>query len=184
VDKAIVTVLLIIAGVACVAFIFNSVYPAITRGGDAVVSMGDRMADRIRSQVNIIHAVSEYDPACNTTFWRDTDNSTTFDIFGWAKNVGTTRILAPRRSDVFFGREGNFRRIPHVGHAGGVMPFWKYAIQDGGAEWGKAGTIRITIRYASSWLLSDLAGDPVSTIYKLMIILPNGISNEIYFSIR
>jgi hypothetical protein len=184
VDKAIVTVLLIIAGVACVAFIFNSVYPAITRGGDAVVSMGDRMADRIRSQVNIIHAVSEFDPACNTTFWRDTDNSTTFDIFGWAKNIGTTRILAPRRSDVFFGREGNFRRIPHVDHAGGVRPFWKYAIQDGRAEWGGAATIKITIRYAAAWINSRLDANPPGTIYKLKIILPNGISNEIYFSIR
>lgn len=182
-DKAIVTVLLIIAGVACVAFIFNSVYPAITRGGEAVVSMGDRMADRIRSQVSIIHAVSEFDPHAPGN-WADTDNSATFDIFVWAKNVGTTRILAPQRSDVFFGREGNFWRIPHVDHAGGVRPYWEYAIQDGGAEWGRAGTIKIIIRYHTSWVHSGLDADPANTIYKVKIILPNGISNEIYFSIR
>ena len=177
-DKAIITVLLIIAGIVCVAFIFNSVYPAITRGAGAVVSMADSMDDRIRSQVNIIHAVSEFDPKAVGN-WRDTNNNMAFDIFAWAKNVGTTCILAPRRSDVFFGRVGGFRRIPHVDHAGGVRPFWQYTIEDGGTEWGLATTLKVTIVYADNWIASGLL---TGVIYQVKIILPNGISNEIHFS--
>ncbi len=179
-DKAIITVLLIIAGVACVAFIFNSVYPAITRGSDAVVSMADRMDDRIRSQVNIIHAVTEFDPRAAGN-WTDTNASGTFDIFAWSKNVGSTRILGPERSDVFFGREGNFRRIPHENHVpAGQMPRWRYTFEDGGAEWGPARTLRITIVYATTWAASGLS---TGIIYRVMMILPNGISHQIYFSI-
>ncbi|MCL0093923.1 hypothetical protein M1O53_02960 [Dehalococcoidia bacterium] len=177
-DKAIITVLLIIAGVASVAFIFNSVYPAITRGSDAVVSMADRMDDRIRSQVNVIHAVSEYDPNAPGN-WTDINTNTDFDIFAWVKNVGTTRILTPRRSDVFFGREGSFQRIPHVDYAGGVKPFWQYVVEDTGGEWVSARTLKITIVYADDWATSGLS---TGVTYLVKMILPNGISDEIYFS--
>ena len=178
-DKAIITVLLIIAGVACVAFIFNSVYPAITRGSDAVVSMADRIDDRIRSQVNIIHAVSEYDPNAPGN-WTDINTNGDFDIFAWVKNVGTTRILTPRRSDVFFGREGSFQRIPHDDFVDpGVWPYWQYVVEDTGGEWVSARTLKITIVYADDWATSGLSP---GVAYRVKIILPNGISDEIYFS--
>ncbi|MCL0088485.1 hypothetical protein M1N87_01535, partial [Dehalococcoidia bacterium] len=111
--------------------------------------------------------------------WTDINTSGRFDIFAWAKNVGTTRILTPRRSDVFFGREGMFRRIPHADHAGGVMPYWEYTIKDGGAEWGSATTLKVTIVYATDWVASGLL---TGVIYQVKIILPNGISDEIHFS--
>ncbi|MCL0095195.1 hypothetical protein M1O52_01465 [Dehalococcoidia bacterium] len=178
-DKAIITVLLIIAGVACVAFIFNSVYPAITRGSDAVVSMADRIDDRIRSQVNIIHAVSEYDPNAPGN-WTDINTNTDFDIFAWVKNVGTTRILTPRRSDVFFGREGSFQRIPHDDFVDpGVWPYWQYVVEDTGGEWVSARTLKITIVYSDDWATSGLSP---GVAYLVKMILPNGISDEIYFS--
>ena len=112
-DKAIITVLLIIAGVVCVAFMFNAIYPAINRGSDAVVSMASVVDDRIKSRVDIVHAVSEYDPNNGPSFWNDTNSNSSFDIFAWVKNVGSSRILGVERCDVFFGEEGDFHRIPH-----------------------------------------------------------------------
>lgn len=184
-DKAIITVLLIIAGVVCVAFMFNGIYPAITRGSDAVVSMASQVDDRIKSQVNIIHAVTEYDPndvPPQGDYWNDTQPNSTFDIIAWVKNVGTSRILGVERCDVFFGEEGNFQRIPHSDYAGEPPqePYWEDTIEDNSTDWGPAKTMKITIRYADDFTSSGLA---TGTTYLVKIIIPNGITDEIYFSL-
>ena len=50
-DKAIITMMLIIAGIVCVSVMFNSIYPALNRGSDAVVSMASVVDDRIKSLI-------------------------------------------------------------------------------------------------------------------------------------
>lgn len=175
-DKPIITVLLIIAGVVCVCFIFNSVYPAVTQGSHAVVSMADKIDDRLKSNISIIHIASEYDPQSGN--WTDSNGNDDFEIFAWVKNIGTTRILRPDRSDIFFGHEGNFHRIPYTDYASGY-PRWEYQIQGGQTEWKQANTVKITIKYdtfASSGLSSG-------TTYMLRMIIPNGISDEGYLSL-
>jgi len=179
-DKAIITVLLIIAGVVCVTFMFNGIFPAINRGSDAVVSMAAQVDDRIKSQVSIVHSTSEYDPNDAVDHWNDVNSNGTFDIFAWVKNVGDSRILAVERCDVFFGAEGNFQRISHEDYAGGLKPYWQDTLQDSASEWGRGKTLKITIRYANNFVESGLSA---GTTYLVKLIIPNGISDEIYFSL-
>lgn len=179
-DKAITTLLLIVAGVVCVAFIFNGVYPAITKGSSAVAGMATTVNERIKSRISIIHAVSEYDPNDSVDYWNDVNANNKFDIFAWVKNVGKSRILAPENCDVFFGKEGNFRRIPYVDYAGGSLPYWEYTIEDNGGEWGPARTLKITVVYADDFNSSGLE---TGVTYLIKVIIPNGISDEIYFSL-
>ena len=179
-DKAIITVLLIIAGVVCVAFMFNGIYPAINRGSDAVVSMAAQVDERLKTQISIIHAVSEYDPNDAVDHWNDINSNGTFDIFAWVKNVGSSRILAVKKSDIFFGEEGNFRRITHQDYAGGAKPYWQDTLEDNATEWGPGKTLKVTICYADDF---DSSGLSAGTTYLIKVIIPNGISDEIYFSL-
>ncbi|MDD5093381.1 MAG: hypothetical protein PHV74_03240 [Dehalococcoidia bacterium] len=178
-DKAIITVLLIIAGVVCVTVMFNGIFPAITKGSDAVVSMASQVDDRIKSQVSIVHAVSEYDPD-SPGEWNDVNGNGSFDVFAWVKNVGDSRILAVNGCDVFFGAEGNFQRISHDDYVSSGFPYWQDTIEDTATEWGRGETLKITIVFADSFASSGMAA---GTTYLMKVIIPNGISDEIYFSL-
>ncbi len=156
-DKAITTALLIIAGVICSVILFNSVYPAINRSSSALVSMTDKINDRMKSRISIVHAAN-------------TANRTTEYI--WVKNVGSSRIVSIEESDVFFGQEGDFSRIPHVDDAGGGYPRWQYTLENN-TEWKTGATLKITITYDS---------DPGTGTYFIKVVIPNGISDEYYFS--
>lgn len=179
-EKAIITVLLIVAGVVCVAVMFNGIFPAINSGSDAVVSMASKVDDRIQSQVDIIHATSEYNPDDTVNHWNDINGNGTFDILAWVKNVGSTRILGVDESDVFFGEDGDFQRVPYVDYANGVKPYWEYTLEDGATQWGPGDTLALTIVYADDFNSSGLTA---GTTYLLKMIIPNGISDEIYFSL-
>ncbi len=156
-DKAITTTLLIIAGVVCMIFVFNSVYPMVNRSSAAMVSMADKVDDRMKSRVSIVHAANSAD--------RQT-------VYLWIKNVGTSRIVAMEEADVFFGQEYDFERIPHVGDAGGSYPRWSYTIEND-TEWRSGATLKITITYDS---------DPGAGTYYAKLVIPNGMSDEYFFS--
>ena len=156
-DKAITTALLIIAGVVCMIFVFNSVYPMINRSSEAMTSMAEQVDERMKSRINIVHAAN---------------NSTRTQIYLWIKNVGTQRILAVEESDLFFGQEDNFERVPYVGDAEGAYPRWSYELEND-TEWRTSATIKVTISYDS---------DPGAGTYFAKFIIPNGIYDEFYFS--
>ncbi|MDD4858698.1 MAG: hypothetical protein PHR56_00620 [Dehalococcoidales bacterium] len=156
-EKAITTALLIITGVICMIFVFNSVYPMINRSSHAMVSMADTIDERMKSRVNIVHA---------------TNSSDRRTIYIWVKNVGTSRIVDVESTDVFFGLETNFARIPHESDAGGVYPQWAYTIEND-TEWKASATVKITITYTVA---------PSSGTYYIKVIIPNGIEDEYYFS--
>jgi len=157
VDKAVTTALLIIAGVVCMIIVFNSVYPMVNRSSAAMVSMADKIDDRMKSRISIVHAAN-------------TANRTS--VYLWVKNVGSSRIVAIEQSDVFFGQQYNFERIPYVDDAGGGYPFWEYSLEND-TEWLSSATLKITITYES---------DPGAGTYFGKMIIPNGISDEYYFS--
>jgi hypothetical protein len=157
VDKAITTALLIIAGVVCMIFVFNSVYPMINRSSQAMVSMAETIDERMKSRINIVHAANS-------------DNRTS--VYIWVKNIGTQRITSIDESDLFFGQEDNFERIPYTGDVEDVYPQWDYALEND-TEWRTSATLKITITYAS---------DPGAGTYYAKFIIPNGISDEYYFS--
>lgn len=138
-------------------FVFNSVYPMINRSSHAMVSMADTIDERMKSRINIVHA---------------TNSSDRKTIYIWAKNVGTSRIDSVEDTDVFFGLETNFARIPYVDDAGGSYPSWSYSIEND-IEWKASATVKITITYS----VAQSTGT-----YYIKVIIPNGIEDEYYFS--
>lgn len=156
-EKAITTALLIIAGIICSVFLFNSVYPMVSRSSQAMVSMMEKVDERMKSCIRVVHAA-------NTS-----DRKT---IYIWVKNVGTARITSIEESDVFFGQEGNFSRIPYLEDAGSSYPRWEYNLEND-TEWGPGATLKITITYDA---------DPGAGTYFIKIVTPNGTSDEYYFS--
>lgn len=155
-DKTIITSFLIIAGIVCAVIIFNALYPAVTQSSAAMVAMQGRIDDRLKSQIEIIHAVA--------------DGMVTKRALIWVKNVGSTSIRPIERCDVFFGPEGHFVHIPYNT---GIAPQWTYALENDDA-WKPTATLRITIDVAE-----DLVDD---TRYYVKISLPNGVSDDYYFT--
>jgi archaellum component FlaF (FlaF/FlaG flagellin family) len=157
VDKAITTALLIVAGVVCMIFVFNSVYPMINRSSEAMVSMAEQVDERMKSRINIVHAAN---------------NSTRTEVYLWIKNIGTQRIVNVEASDLFFGEEDNFDRVPYYTDAGETYPRWIFELENDTA-WETSATIKVTITYSS---------DPGAGTYFSKFIIPNGISDDYYFS--
>ena len=108
-DKIVTTTLLIISGVVCAIFLFNSVFPMINRSSAAITTMSDNLDSRMKSRISIVNAANSAD--------RKT-------IYIWVKNVGSQEIQSIDQSDLFFGLEGNYARIPYVDDASGAYPSW------------------------------------------------------------
>lgn len=156
-DKAIVTAFLVIAGVVTAVLIFNTVYPAAIQSGEAMSKMGRRVEERLKSHIEVIHA---------------TGSSGNSDVSVWVKNVGSLRISAVERCDVFFGKEGEFARIPY---GGTDEPHWEYQLEND-TEWNPSATLKILIRYGST--------TPSSGRHFLKVVAPNGVADEYYFNIE
>ncbi len=150
-DKVMVTVLLLIAGVVCSMVLLNAVYPAITGSSGAIVDAASKIDDRIRSNVAII----------------EMSNSGS-DFYAWIKNVGASSIGGVSSSDIFFGPQGNFARIPY---GGSIAPYWEYVIEND-TRWGPSATLKITVHYTTT----------PSGEYYFKAVIPNGISAEDYYS--
>jgi len=154
-DKTIITAFLIIAGVVSVVFVFNALYPAVVVSSDALVGMQKRIDERFQSQIEIVHAVAY--------------GVSTKVAYVWVKNVGSSSIRAIERCDVFFGPEGDFSRIPY----GEGDSHWDYEIEND-TDWKPTATLKITIDY------KDYLED--GTRYFVKVVLPNGMSDDYYFS--
>lgn len=144
-DKTITTALLIIISMITALMLFNTVYPAVMSGGDAIARMSYRAEERLNTQIKIIHAASELD---NDGVWHDTNTNGHFETFIWIKNIGNTRIVAVESLDLFFGPEGNSGRILSQAAAAGSYPYWTWTLENS-AEWSPTTTLRIAIHYAN-----------------------------------
>lgn len=149
--------------------VINSVYPAIVRSGNSLTRVATKLDDRIESQVKVVYATAELD---EDGVWQDGGTIGRFDVDFWAKNIGASRILGVEQSDIFFGVEGDFERIPHATDAGGTYPQWSYSIENG-TEWTNSVTVNFTILYEAS-----LSSDE----YFLKLITPNGAYDDHHFS--
>ena len=157
------------ASVVSAVLVINSVYPAIVRSGNSLTRVAAKLDDRIESQIKVVYATAELDE--NGT-WQDAGTVGKFDVDLWVKNIGVSRIIGIDQSDVFFGVEGDFARIPYVTDAAGGYPQWSYTIENG-TEWKNSVTLNVTVLYSSS-LTSDE--------YFLKVIAPNGAYDDHYFS--
>ncbi len=160
-DKVITTTILIIVSMILVILLFNATYPAVVQGSDAITNMAARGDDQMKSAISIIQGAGELD---STGFWQDTNGDGQFDVFLWVKNIGATRITAVERSDIFFGPQGNFSRIPY--NTGN--PYWTYQVENG-TDWVPTATLKITIHY----------GVPLTPgQYYAKVTLPNGVAAD------
>jgi archaellum component FlaF (FlaF/FlaG flagellin family) len=153
-DKAITSAFLVIASVVCAVVAFNAVYPAVIRSSDAMVNMKTRLDERLKSQIDIVHATGSGSNG-----------------YVWVKNTGSLRIVAVDRCDVFFGPEGDFSRIPHESEASG-NPYWAYQVEGDSSQWTPSATLKITVYY----------GSVLSGRYFVKVTTPNGLVDEYYFS--
>lgn len=169
-DKVITTALLIVVSMAMALALFNVAYPAIIEGGDSITRMASRTDEQLQSQVEVIHAAGEINA---DGVWQDTNANGLFDAFIWVKNVGATRIIAVNQSDVFFGPEGNFSRIPHQSQAGGSYPYWIWQVENA-AEWTPGATLKISIQYAT-----PLSGGR----YFIKVAIPSGVSDDYFLGL-
>jgi len=156
-DKVIVTILLIVAGVAASIAMVNFVYPAISRSEGVIVGVADAVNDRMQSQIKIIQVANDG-----------------YDIHVWVKNVGTAEIVSIEQSDVFFGPTDNFSRVVY-GTSGPPYPYWNYQIEGDSDSWNPAVTIKVSIHMETS--LS-------SGTYLVKMVIPNGISEEKVFGVQ
>ncbi|MAU02005.1 MAG: hypothetical protein CL608_33130 [Anaerolineaceae bacterium] len=168
-DKTIVTTFLIIISMITAVLLFNAVYPAVIDSSDAMISMAGRADQRLKSQVEIIHATGELD---SDGWWQDSNSDGDFDMLIWVKNVGSTRIVPIEGSDVFFGPEGDFVRIPHQSESTGY-PYWTAVIENA-ADWSPTATAKIIIHFGAALAPGR---------YFVKVIIPNGVSDEYTFSL-
>lgn len=169
-DKAITTAIFIVISMIMAIMLFNVAYPAIIQGGEAISSMAFNVSDRMGYQISVIHASSE---RSNTGWWNDANGNGTFEVTGWAKNIGDSRIIAIDRIDVFFGPEGNFTRIPSQTEANGNLPYWTPTLNND-TEWDPTATLQIAIHFQA----------PLDAgRYYMKVALPNGISSEYFLGI-
>ena len=163
--------MLTIAGVAAAGAILNAVLPALSRSSGAVITSSAKVDDRLKSDIEIVHVVGELDSA---GAFQDTNADGLFDVFLWVKNVGLTRIDSIPQADVFLGKIGNFPRIAHESELqAGQYPRWGYAIEGNATEWGPKITLKITV----TWDSTQSAGN-----YDVKVIIPNGVTDEQFFS--
>lgn len=135
--------------------------PALSRTNSSVVMSSDVVNDRISSQLEIIHATG-------------VDAATQADA--WIKNVGASRLSAIDSTDVFFGPETDFDRIPFGGTVGTgcTAPCWEYELEND-SEWGPSATLHIII-YLDYSLVTG-------TTYFVKVVAPNGISDAKFFTV-
>jgi len=158
-DKVLVTVLLVVAGIVSAAIVANAVLPAVQRAGGDVISVSDAVSDRIRTDARIIETAAA---AASTT------------VQVWVKNVGSVTIANLERMDVFFGPVGSFERVPPCAQTGNVAPCWDIAIEND-TRWSPYATARVEIELD--------AGLTSGQDYIVTIVLPNGVPISTTFSV-
>jgi flagellar protein FlaG len=155
-EQAISTAILTVATIIAALVLVNALYPSLYSISGAILSMNDRAADRIRTDLSVL--TEWYDPA------HPADN---IALEAWVKNTGSTIITADELADTdVFLYTGNQMtvRIPRDDWAGEILN------GNGDADWGPSETIHVTVRY-------DPAGSSPGT-WKFRMVLPDGVGAE------
>jgi hypothetical protein len=138
--------------------VIGALMPAISRAGQALVSSADIADSRLSSQIEIVHATGQ-------------DGDT--QVLGWVKNTGAATITAVKQSDLFFGPQADFERIPY-GDVGCTAPCWIYSLEND-TKWNPAATIRITVYLATPLAAGDT--------YYFKMVTPNGTEDTKFFTL-
>jgi hypothetical protein len=138
--------------------VIAALMPAIGRSGQALVMSADVANDRLSSRIEIVQATG-------------VDGET--EVLGWVKNTGATTVSAVEKTDVFFGPQDAFERVPY-GDPGCTAPCWSYVIENDTA-WNPTSTVKI---------MTELT-DPLATgeTYYLKVVTPNGVEDTKFFTL-
>ena len=157
-EKALTTIMLTIASVVALMVVVNAVVPTVYRAGSSMVVSSATLDDRLKSNVEIIHASGQV---------------ASTDAYVWLKNVGSSTLPAIDRTDIFFGTSTSLTRIPY-GTAGCTSPCWEYVIENG-PEWEPTTTVRIVIHLTAALVSGET--------YYVKAVLYNGITDSRYFTL-
>lgn len=141
-----------------IAAVIAALMPAIGRSGQALVMSADVANDRLSSRVEIVQATGVVGQT---------------RMLAWVKNTGTTTIIAVDKSDVFFGPETDFARIPYGG-PGCTSPCWSYSVEND-TKWNPTATIKLTVL-----ITAPLAAGQT---YYLKFVAPNGVEDTKFFTL-
>jgi hypothetical protein len=114
--------------------------------------------DRLTSRVEIVQATG----VVNET-----------QALAWVKNTGATTIIAVDKSDVFFGPETDFVRIPY-GDPGCTAPCWSYSVEND-TKWNPTATIGITVLLTGPLQAGET--------YYVKVVTPVGIEDTKFFTL-
>lgn len=155
-EKAITTGLFIIASVIATVALINAVMPALGKSSSALVSANAAASDRIRTDIEILHATGDTS-AKTVTFW--------------VKNIGTTTIKDIVATDIFLDTPSS---VSHLSYTSGCsLDCWDYALEGGATDWKYTETVKFTIS------LSSLA----TGVYSIRLSVFNGVSADKDFSV-
>lgn len=158
-EKAISSALLIIASVVATIALINAVIPALGKSSGALITANAAAADRIKTDIEIIHATGDISAKTVTV---------------WVKNIGYTTIGDITSSDVFLDTPGSLTRLSYVsGCDSGSADCWDYALEGGATTWERTKTVKFTLT------LSSLS----SGVHSVRISVSNGESADKDFSI-
>ena len=147
-----VTVLVDVAAIALI----NAVIPALGKSSSALVTANASASDRIKTDIEIIHATG------------DTSAKT---VTVWVKNIGTTTISDITASDIFLDTPSSLSRLAYT--SGCVSDCWDYELEGGAATWSNKETVKFTLT------LSSLS----TGVHSVQVSVFNGVSADKDFSI-
>ncbi len=159
-DKAITTGILLIASIVASIALINAVLPAIGDSSGALSAANASAADRIRTDIEIIHAA-----AGPVVGGED-------QVLVWVKNIGSHKISPVESSDIFLTTGTTVKRLPHGSGSG--SEYWDYTVENG-TDWTQAVTIKITLHLAD--------GSVTAGAYTISVAAYNAVSATKDFSV-
>ena len=132
-DKAITSGLLIIASVVAALALINAVIPAMSESSGALVTANSAAADRIRTDIEVVHVATDTSPGSED------------QVIVWVKNIGLNKIAPIESSDVFLTTPSTVKRLSHGSGSG--AEYWDYTLENG-TEWTQAVTVKMTLHLA------------------------------------
>ena len=159
-DKVITSGLLIIASVVAAIALINAVIPAVSDSSSALTAANASAADRIRTDIEIVHVASDAGVASED------------QILVWVKNIGPKKIPLIEASDIFLTTPTTIKRLSHGSGSG--AEYWDYVVENG-TDWTQAVTVKMTLH---------LTDDSVTSgSYTVSVAVYNSVSAAKDFSV-
>jgi archaeal flagellar protein FlaG len=159
-DQAISTAILTVATIIAALVLVNALYPSLYSTSGSILSMNNRAADRIRTDLTVL--TEWYDPA---------HPANDIGLEAWVKNIGSTTVTTDDMANIdLFLYTGNHTAVRIPGAS------WSYELLngDGDSDWDPSETIHVLVHY-----------DPGSSspgVWKLRMVLPDGVGAEDSFT--